>query len=114
MSPIFLVLTYRSELSPKGHEAAEDMSFAIEDWKISTFDMIQFSGFPPSNQLTHVEMANNVPATFQLLGRSTVCERARKNTGELLTREYAKRNERVVGDDGKFTYALARSFNTQL
>ena len=27
----------------------------------------------------------------------------------LLTREYAKRNERVIGDDGKFTHSLHHS-----
>ena len=32
----------------------------------------------------------------------------------LLTREYAKRNERVIGDDVKYTHLLARSLARSL
>ena len=46
--------------------------------KYLRFDAIycsdNFSGFSPSNQLTHVKKANNVLATIQLLGMSTFCE----------------------------------------
>ena len=79
VSSIFLVLTYRSELSPKGDGGVlRTCRLQSRIGKYLRYDTIycsdNFSGFSPSNRLTRVEITNNVSATFQLLELSLVCE----------------------------------------
>ena len=66
--------------------------------------------FSQYNACVHWLIHGHMTSNKQTVSRQTsINGQHLRKRATFLTREYAKRNERVIGDDGKFTHSLAHS-----